>query len=423
MSGALILIFLVGYMAIAFENLLKIDKGAISVLLGVFCWTLLMYATPDKTVVLQQFMGHFSEISGILFFLLGAMTLVEIVDAHQGFQIISDKIWSASAAHLLFVVAVITFFLSAILDNLTTTIVMVSILRTLVSKVELRWLFVGIVVVAANAGGAWSPIGDVTTTMLWVKGQITALGVMKSIFLPSLACLLLPLGVGLWLVRNEKLSLLPNSENDNRETYTALERNFILFLGLGVLLFVPVFKTLTHLPPFMGILLGLGIVWAVTDLMHKGKPHYKLDSRTVSYALRNIDSPSILFFLGILCAVAALETSGVLHDLASALTRFGGSETGVAIGLGLFSAVVDNVPLVAAAQGMYTLEQYPTDHSFWLLMAFTSGTGGSILIIGSAAGVAAMGLEDIPFFWYLKRISVLALLGFFAGVGVFLLLS
>jgi Na+/H+ antiporter NhaD/arsenite permease-like protein len=420
MSIAIIIIFILGYFAIAFEHSININKAATALVTGVLCWTVYILFNPDKTFVSHQLMEHLGELAGILFFLLGAMTVVELIDAHDGFEVITERIKTKSAVKLLWIIGVLTFFLSAVLDNLTTTIVIVSLLRKLIANKEQRLFFVGITVIAANAGGAWSPLGDVTTTMLWIGGQITAWQIIKMLFLPSVVCLLVPL-----LIVSYKLkgAIKPVVKNSTIVLRPKFERTLVFCLGIGILLFVPVFKTVTHLPPFMAILLGLGILWIVTEILHKQKDDEEKDSLTVARALQRIDTPSILFFLGILISIAALQAIGQLTQLAQWLTATVKNETAIVTGIGLLSAVVDNVPLVAAAQGIYSLEQYPTDHFFWEFLAYATGTGGSALIIGSAAGVAAMGMENITFGWYLKKISWLALIGFFAGAAVYLLMN
>jgi Na+/H+ antiporter NhaD/arsenite permease-like protein len=418
MLTAIVIVFVIGYLAITLEHAIKIDKAATALLTGVLCWTLYILNESDKHLVTHHLMEHLGEISGILFFLLGAMTIVELIDAHDGFQVISDKIKTQNYVTLLWLIGIVTFFLSAILDNLTTTIVMVSMLRKIIDDRERRLLFAGMIVIAANAGGAWSPIGDVTTTMLWIGGQITATNIISQLILPSLICLLLPL---LFISRKVKGRFEMPAKEEKALTNTAFERNVVLGLGLGILIFVPAFKTLTHLPPFMAMLFGLSVMWIVTEMIHSDKNTEDKNFLTVVYALRKIDTPSILFFLGILISVSALQTTGVLQNAAQWLTHAIGNDTIIVIAIGLLSAVVDNVPLVAAAQGMYTMEQYPTDHFFWEFLAYATGTGGSALIIGSAAGVAAMGLEKINFFWYLKRITLMALIGYFAGALVYVL--
>jgi Na+/H+ antiporter NhaD/arsenite permease-like protein len=348
------------------------------------------------------------------------MTIVELIDVHDGFKIITDRIQTQNPVRLLWLVAVITFSLSSILDNLTTTIVMVSMLRKIIGDQQMRLFFAGMVVIAANAGGAWSPMGDVTTTMLWIGGQITALNIMLKVFLPAVICLLVPV---LIISRQLKGKIEPPASEEVSSDTSQRQRAAVFSIGLGSLLFVPVFKTITHLPPFMAILLGLGIMWILTELIHRGKNDQDKDFYSVAHALRKIDTPSILFFLGILVSISALESTGILGGLANWLSHSVGNDSVIVTLIGLLSAVVDNVPLVAAAQGMYSLEQYPADHYFWEFLAYATGTGGSVLIIGSAAGVAAMGMEKIDFFWYLKRISWLALVGYFAGCATFLLLS
>jgi Na+/H+ antiporter NhaD/arsenite permease-like protein len=420
MSLAIIIIFILGYFAIAFEHSININKAATALVTGVLCWTVYILFTPDRHVVSHQLMEHLGEVAGILFFLLGAMTVVELIDAHDGFEVITERIKTKSAVKLLWIIGGLTFFLSAVLDNLTTTIVMVSLLRKLIDNKEQRLFFVGITVIAANAGGAWSPLGDVTTTMLWIGNQITAGQIIKMLFLPSIVCLLLPLTIVSFKLKGV---IKPVFKNTNYVLRPKFERTLVFCLGIGILLFVPIFKTVTHLPPFMAILLGLGVLWIATEILHKQKEDNEKDSLTVARALQRIDTPSILFFLGILISIAALQATGQLTQLAQWLTDTVKNETAIVTGIGLLSAVVDNVPLVAATQGMYSLQQYPTDHFFWEFLAYTTGTGGSALIIGSAAGVAAMGMEKITFVWYLKKISWLALIGFFAGAAVYLLMN
>ncbi len=418
MALAIIITFIVGYFAITLEHSIKINKAATALVTGVICWTIYILFQPDKHLVTEQLMEHLGEVSGILFFLLGAMTIVELIDAHDGFQVITDRIKTKSAVKLLWIIAIITFFLSAILDNLTTTIVIVSLLRKLIADKEKRLFFVGITVIAANAGGAWSPLGDVTTTMLWIGGQITALNIIKQLFIPSVFCLIIPLIVVSFRMKG---TIEPALKNESEILTPVFQRNFVFLLGVGILVFVPIFKTLTHLPPFMAILLGLGVMWIITEILHNQKDTADKDTLSVVHALRKIDTPSILFFLGILISISALQATGQLTQLAQWLTKTINNDTIIVTTIGLLSAVVDNVPLVAASQGMYSLDQYPTDHFFWEFLAYATGTGGSALIIGSAAGVAAMGMEKINFFWYLKRITWLALLGYFSGVLIYLL--
>ncbi|MCC6281455.1 MAG: sodium:proton antiporter NhaD [Saprospiraceae bacterium] len=418
MEWLLIITFILGYAAITLEHPLKIDKAATALLTGVLCWVIYIMWETDKALVVHHLDEHMAGISGILFFLLGAMVIVELIDAHDGFEMVTEQVRTTDKRKLLWILMPITFFLSAALDNLTTTIVMVSLLRKIIDDKEDRMLFTGLVVVSANAGGAWSPMGDVTTTMLWVGGQITALNIITMLFIPSLVCLLLPLLVVHFRLKgNVQTPVVPFDEN--KVASTPKERKWVFFIGLGVLLFVPIFKTITHLPPFMGILLGLGVMWVVTEMIHSGKDEIEKGTRSVVHALRKADTPSILFFLGILVAISALESAQLLVGLAGWLDQTIGNITAIGISIGFLSAIVDNVPLVAAAQGMYSLEQYPHDHYFWEFLAYCAGTGGSALIIGSAAGVAAMGMENINFFWYLKRITPLAILGFLAGAVVY----
>lgn len=451
MEFAILAVFIIGYLAIAFEHNIHVDKAATALLTGVLCWAILVVganAIPPhllgdynallvlenkNELALSEFfdhrlLEHLQEIAGILLFLMGAMTIVEIVDAHEGFRIITDRIQSTSKVRLLWVITILTFFLSAALDNLTTAIVMVSLTRKLVADQKTRWFFGGLVVIAANAGGAWSPIGDVTTTMLWIGKQITSASIMKEIFLASLFNLLAPLIV-LSFVLKGKVER-PNRSEDHALTISASERFTAFALGVGGLLFVPVFKGLTHLPPFMGIMFSLGVVWFATELMHGKKAEAQKSKFSALHALRKIDMPSVLFFLGILLAVAALQEVGHLKTMAIALRDQLGNVYSINIAIGLLSAVIDNVPLVAASMNMYEIsaaatgdawtDSFVQDGTFWHFLAYCAGTGGSILIIGSAAGVAVMGLEKISFMWYLRNISLWALIGYIAGALVFI---
>jgi Na+/H+ antiporter NhaD/arsenite permease-like protein len=413
MYSIIIIVFVLGYAAIVLEYPLRINKTATALLTGVLCWVVYIMSAENITEVSEHLYGHLGDISGILFFLLGAMTIVEIIDAHDGFEVITSKITTNNTRTLLWIIGIVTFFLSAVLDNLTTTIVMISLLRKLISDKETRLLFVGVVVIAANAGGAWSPIGDVTTTMLWIGGQITSVNIMKGLFLPSILCLIVPLLFLSFRMNGQIAAGDVTDQKINRASST--EQKLILTLGIGVLVFVPIFKTITHLPPFMGILFGLSLLWIVTEIIHKDKNDADKDSYSVVHALRKADVPSVLFFLGILIAIAALQSTHLLADLAGYMDRTIENLNVIVISIGLLSAIVDNVPLVAATTGMYDLQTFPPDHYFWEFIAYCAGTGGSCLIIGSAAGVAAMGMEKIDFFWYLKKMSLLALLGYFAG--------
>jgi Na+/H+ antiporter NhaD/arsenite permease-like protein len=449
MELLIILIFVVGYLAIALEHPIKINKTASALLTAVICWTIFTVSGASETLlnserylhfihelgekaatlsaselhleyVVEQLGHHLNEIAQILFFLMGAMTIVELVDAHHGFKFITDRIKTKNPIVLLWVVCLVAFFLSSVLDNLTTTIVMVSLIRKLIPDKEMRLFFAGIIVIAANAGGAWSPIGDVTTTMLWIGGQISAASIMKSLFIPSIVCAVVPL---LFLTFTMKGSLGEFKEDANASASTIKTGNLMLILGVGALISVPIFKTVTHLPPYMGMLLGLGVLWVVSELINPDLDEAERKNYTASHALAKIDMPSVLFFLGILLAVGALQSMGTLANFAGYLsTTFGDNRIIITL-IGLLSAVVDNVPLVAASMGMYSLEAYPMDDFIWTYLAYCAGTGGSILIIGSAAGVAAMGMEKIEFGWYLKRISLLAALGYFAGAGIYLLMS
>lgn len=423
----MIVIFVLGYLAIALEHPIKVDKAASALITGVLVWTLFVLSGADQHFIEEQLLHHLSEISSILFFLLGAMTIVELVDAHEGFSIITDKITTKNRVKLLWIVSVLTFFFSAALDNLTTTIVMVSLLRKLIDDKYERWFFAGIVVVAANAGGAWSPIGDVTTTMLWIGGQLTTMTIIKTLIVPSIVAMLVPLTVLSFTMKGEIVRPVEVGNEDDSDPTTAFERNLIFFLGVAGLLFVPVFKTLTHLPPFMGMMLSLGVLWLVTEIIHRSKNKADKSQLSVIGVLRKIDTASVLFFLGILLAVAGLQSAGHLAVMAQNLNEwFGGDIYAINIVIGLLSAIVDNVPLVAGSMGMYEITSvgnFAQDGVFWQFLAFCAGTGGSALIIGSAAGVAAMGLEKIDFVWYLKKISILALIGYFAGAGTYILMQ
>jgi Na+/H+ antiporter NhaD/arsenite permease-like protein len=510
----LVAIFVLGYLAIVMEQTLRLNKSAAALLTGVLCWTAYI-ARGDQHVINEQLLHHLGELSQILFFLLTAMTIVEVIDAHNGFEVITSRVKTTNRRRLLFTISVLAFFLSAVLDNLTTSIVMMSLVRRLASDTEDRMYFGGVIIIAANAGGVWSPIGDVTTTMLWVGQQITTTRVITQLFVPALVSVIVPvLWIGLRLKGNVRrpgtrgggqletpatiaetaplsglsgvtsitlpadaeavgqslasldlraktgasvltltrhgdvtapspsdplregdvLALAGSADDTARalglllagdapKPTTRLERRAVLIVGMGVLLFVPVFKTITHLPPVMGILLGLGVLWTLTELIHKRKNDGVRGTLTVSGALQRVDAQSVLFFLGILLAISALQSDGLLGGLAAWMDRRIGSVDVITLLIGLSSSIVDNVPLVAAAQGMYSLSTFPTDHRFWLFLAYCAGTGGSILIIGSAAGVAVMGIEHISFGWYVRRISTPALVGYAAGAGAYLALS
>ena len=419
---AIILTFIIGYSAIIFEHKIKIDKAAVALMTGVLCWTLYAFSNTPIDTVEHHLIEKFAESAQILFFLLGAMTIVELIDAHEGFDIIVSRVKTRKKVSLLWIIGILSYFLSSILDNLTTTIVMISFIRKLVNDREDKLLLASIIVIAANAGGAWSPIGDVTTTMLWIGKQVTTSKLMEYVFLPSIICLIVPLLVVSFRLKGDLEPM--DEDNDAKikvESLSEKHKTIVFFLGIGALIFVPIFKTITHLPPFMGMLLSLGVMWAITELMHSDKDQTDKTALSVKSALERVDTPSIMFFVGILLAVGALESTGILRGCAEWLTQTIGNQSVIAVVIGLISAIVDNVPLVAASMGMYSLEQFPQDDKFWHLIAYCAGTGGSILIIGSAAGVAAMGMERIEFFWYVKRISLLAAMGYFAGVAAFIL--
>jgi Na+/H+ antiporter NhaD/arsenite permease-like protein len=465
----MIVVFVLGYLMIALEHPIKIDKAASALLLGALIWVVyimnvteilslgfsdawehFLHSTsltdytdkyPEATLLEQmkhfvinhEIIHHLGDISQILFFLLGAMTIVETIDQHQGFKLITDRITTTNKVKLLWILSILTFFMSALLDNLTTTIVMVALLRKLIDDKKTRWFYASMVVIAANAGGAWSPIGDVTTIMLWIGQQVTAGNIIAMVIVPSIFNMLFPLIVVSFMMKGdvEKPKL---SEDETREFTTDSERKLLLFMGVGALLFVPVFKTVTHLPPYMGMLFGLSVIWITTEILHKNKSEEDRRKLTVIGVLRKVDVPTIFFFLGILSAVAALESAGHLHLLSEYLDEHVHDIYGINAAIGLLSAIVDNVPLTAGAMGMYPIMtdamvqasvepeymmHFVQDGAFWELLAYAAGTGGSILIIGSAAGVAAMGLEKIDFIWYMKKISWLALICYFGGIFIY----
>ncbi len=420
-----IIVFILGYFLISLEHLVGINKTGTALLTGVLCWTLYAMSGQSSTAeVGSQLATHLSDIAAILFFLTGAMTIVELIDSYHGFRFITDKIKTRNPKRLLWIICWVTFLLSAVLDNLTTAIVMVSFIRKLVPNKDMRLFFAGMIIVAANAGGAWSPIGDVTTTMLWIGGQISALNIMKTLLLPSMVCMIVPLLYLQFTLKGdlgEQRSSVTERPKDHQSKHVRGSL-LMLCLGLGGLVAVPAFKTLTHLPPYMGILFALGIVWVASELINPHMDEAEKKNYTAGAALARIDVPSILFFLGILLAVSALESMETLYHFASYLDATLKDNRIIITLIGLLSAVVDNVPLVAASMGMYKLEIYPQDHMIWEYLAYCAGTGGSILIIGSAAGVAVMGMENINFIWYLKRISLLALLGYTAGAIIYLII-
>jgi Na+/H+ antiporter NhaD/arsenite permease-like protein len=420
----LVAIFVLGYLAIVLEHTLRLNKAAAALLTGVLCWTAYI-AGADAHVVNDELAHHLGELSQILFFLLAAMAIVEVIDAHDGFEIITARVKTTNRRRLLVTLSVLAFFLSAVLDNLTASIVMMSLVRRLAKENEDRMYFGGVIIIAANAGGVWSPIGDVTTTMLWVGEQVTTLKLMLHLFIPAVVSVAVPL---LWLALRLKGDVArPDSPTDDEadapRPTSRFERRLVLFAGMGLLLLVPVFKTITHLPPVMGILGALGLMWTLTEIIHKRKTDELRGPLTVSGALQRVDAQSILFFLGILLAISALQSGGLLGAFSKWMDRTIGNVDVITLLIGLSSSVVDNVPLVAAAQGMYSRSTFPTDHQFWLFLAYCAGTGGSILIIGSAAGVAVMGMERISFGWYFRRLSLPALLGYAAGAVTYLALA
>ncbi len=412
----IIFVFVIGYSAIAFEYYLKVNKTASATLMAVVTWVLLFIHQKGFTeYTLSQINFHLGEISQIIFFLMTAMTLVELIDSHKGFKIITDLINTKSKRKLLWIIGLIAFFLSAILDNLTTTIVMISLIRKIIPERKDRMILCSTVVIAANAGGAWTPIGDVTTTMLWIKGQVTSIAVMKALFLPSFFSIIVTLFL-LGIKQQGKYPPTPKVEEKTEPGGT-----LVFCVGIGALVFVPIFHYITGLPPFMGMLIGLGVLWLITDIMH-----CKYESRhhlRIPYVLTKIDMSAVMFFLGILLTINVLESVGILKSLAIWLEVHIGNLAVIASAIGFLSAIVDNVPLVAACIGMYDLAAYPPDSPLWQMIAYAAGNGGSILIIGSAAGVALMGIEKVDFLWYLKKISLTALAGYLAGMALYLLLN
>jgi len=408
----LIAIFCLGYLAIIFEFVVRVNKTAVSLLLAVLCW--LVYFFGDVRPPLESentLIDHLGRVSEILFFLLGAMTLVELIDSHKGFHTFIHFLHTRSKRKMLWVIALISFFLSAVLDNLTTTILMVSILRKLIPHRNERFLYSCLVVVAANAGGAWTPIGDVTTTMLWIGGQITTVKVMKSVFLPSLISALFPVFIYSFCVKGK----FPKSEIDFRDEPLEPGAHLVFCLGIALFLFVPFFKWLTGMPAFMGMLISLSIMWLITDIMHQRDEQRQ--HLQVPHILTKIDVSSILFFLGIILSVNALGSMGLLKSAAAALNQYLQSDILMSTTIGLISAIIDNVPLVVATKGMYSLQAVPVDSPFWLMIAYAAGTGGSILVMGSSAGVALMGLEKVDFLSYLRKVTVPVFLGYLIGIS------
>lgn len=445
MFYVMIILFVIGYLCIALEHPLKVNKAAFALFLGVTMWVLYVIAGegifditgygagfedfklehPDSAhpfidfLTTHELIHHLGDIAEILFYLMGAMTVVELIDTYQGFSIITDHIKTTNKVKLLWILSFITFFFSAILDNLTTAIVMVTLLRKLIPDKHDRWFFGGMVILAANSGGAWSPIGDVTTIMLWVAGKVSTGAVMTHALIPSLVSMIIPLIIVSFVERGE-IDASQRPKEDKSLKVPAWQRNLIFFMGVAALVFVPVFKILTHLKPYMGIMLGLSILWITTEILHKTSQDEN-HRYTISGVLTRIDLPTILFFLGILLAVAGLQSAGHLSMLAVGMdSLFHGNYYLVDTVIGILSSIVDNVPLVAGVMGMY---EFPIDHTLWVYLSYCAGTGGSLLIIGSAAGVAVMGMEKIDFVWYLKKITPYALLGYLAGAGVYVLMD
>ncbi|XP_027362994.1 sodium/proton antiporter 2-like isoform X1 [Abrus precatorius] len=413
---AMALLFVIGYAGIVFEESLAFNKSGVGLLMAVSLWVIRSVGAPSTDIAVSELTHASAEVSEIVFFLLGAMTIVEIVDAHQGFKLVTDNITTRNPRLLLWVIGFVTFFLSSVLDNLTSTIVMVSLLRKLVPPSEYRKILGAVVVIAANAGGAWTPIGDVTTTMLWIHGQISTVQTMKSLFVPSAISLAVPLA--LMSLTSEVNGKGQNSPNVLASEQIAPRGQLVFSVGLGALIFVPVFKALTGLPPYMGMLLGLGVLWILTDAIHYGESQRQ--KLKVPQALSRIDTQGVLFFLGILLSVSSLEAAGILREIANYLDAHVHSSELIASAIGVISALIDNVPLVAATMGMYDVASFPRDSEFWQLIAFCAGTGGSMLIIGSAAGVAFMGMEKVDFFWYLRKVSGFAFAGYAAGIVAYL---
>ena len=464
----LIIIFIVGYLAIAFEHPIKIDKAASALVMGGIIWGALAlgidelvtkefltefyekfktkfnslkeigvyssdeYAKPIKFLK-YELSHHLVDIGEILFFLLAAMTIVELVDSHQGFSIITDKITTKRKVPLMWILCVISFFFSAVLDNLTTSIVMAALISKMIKDKKDLWMFAGMIIISANAGGAWSPMGDVTTIMLWVGGQVTAWNIIYSIFIPSLVCMIVPLLYISFKLKGSIQSPDLTSLNSEISSVNTYERNLIFYMGVLGLLFVPIFKITTGLPPYVGMLLSLGVLWVTTEILHRNKNYEQRRHLSVIGVLKKVDTPTIFFFLGILLAVAGLQSAGQLDIVAKYLENTFSGENKIYIInvlIGLMSALVDNVPLVAGAMGMYEIGPiqdgilaYPQDHKFWQFLAYCAGTGGSVLIIGSAAGVAVMGILKIDFMWYVKRISFLALIGYVAGAITYIIMQ
>ena len=418
----LISVFIFGYLLISLEEVIKINKTAVALYTGVISWVVYVVSSGHVEDFSEELTLELGSISEILFFLMGAMTIIELIDIHQGFDVITNRIKTTNKRKLLWLIGGISFFLSALLDNLTASIVMISLLRKIMDDKEDIKLFAGVLIIAANSGGAWSPIGDITTTMLWIGGQISAENIMKSLFIPSVISLLVPLLILSFTMKGD-LHRVEKDKKDVMKKEKVRGSKQMLIGGLAALVFVPIFKSVTHLPPYMGMLLGLSMVWIMSELIHFKKDEHEKKPFSAVYALSKIDSSSVLFFLGILLAVGALQHANILLGLAVWMSSTIGNLDLIVFIMGILSSIVDNVPLVAATMGMYSIQDFPMDSQLWEFTAYCAGTGGSILIIGSAAGVAVMGMAKVSFGWYLKRISLLAITGYLAGAAYFLLVN
>lgn len=421
MTSILLVIAVLGYLTVVLETPIKINKTITALLTGTLCWIVIaVYSHDDQHEVTEKLMEYFGEISGLLIFLLGAMTIVELIDIHKGFSVITNRIRTTSVLKLLWIIAFITFTLSALLDNLATAIIMVTLLRKLMPKSEIRMILTGIVVIAANAGGAFSPIGDVTTTLLWIGGQVSSVGIVKALFVPSVVVLLVPVIIASFRMRGFAVLRAQVSMSQVRKEEKMRGSLSVFIAGVCGLVMVPVIKTLTGLPPFIGVLISLSLVALVSIMYHRKKTQEEKDKYSVAYALTKVDISSILYFMGILLMVFALQNAGILKSLASFLVDNLPNHDAMVIAIGFLSSLVDNGSLVAATQGMFSLTEFPMDHVFWEFIALCAGTGGSMLIIGSAAGIAVMEKEKITFMWYLKKITPLAVAGYIAGILVYM---
>ena len=420
MISILLAVAILGYLSVILESPIKINKTITALLTGTICWVVIaLYSNDDQHLVTERLMEYFGEISGLLIFLMGAMTIVELIDIHKGFTVITSRIRTTSVLRLLWIVAFITFVLSALLDNLATAIIMVTLLRKLMPKGEIRMVLTGIVVIAANAGGAFSPIGDVTTTLLWIGGQVSSFGIVKALILPSIMVLLVPVIIASFRMKGFAVLRAQVSMAQVRQEEKMRGSMSVFIAGVVGLVMVPVIKTLTGLPPFIGVLISLSMVSLVSIMYHRKKTQEEKDKFSVAYALTKVDISSILYFMGILLMVFALQEVGVLKEMANFLVTNLPNTNSMIIAIGVLSSIVDNGSLVAATQGMFSLADYPMDHSLWEFIALCAGTGGSMLVIGSAAGIAVMEKEKITFMWYLKKITPLAVAGYIAGIIVY----